>query len=78
MALRPERIRLLPGAPPPTNGVAGELRDLAYRGDGWMALVALPDGAELRVALPAGAAPPAPVSRLALGWPAEALVPLRA
>ena len=78
VALRPERIRLLPGPPPAANAAAGVLRDLAYRGDGWMALVALPDGTELRVALPAGAAPPAPGSRLALGWPAEALVPLRA
>ncbi len=77
VALRPERIRLLTGRPPAANGVAGVLRDLAYRGDGWMALVALPDGAELRVALPADAAPPEPGSRLALGWPAEALVPLR-
>ncbi len=78
VALRPERIRLLPGPPAAANAVAGMLRDLAYRGDGWMALVALPDGAELRVALPAGAAPPEPGSRLALGWSAEALVPLRA
>ncbi|WP_084112289.1 ABC transporter ATP-binding protein [Belnapia moabensis] len=78
VALRPERIRLLEGAPPGANGVAGVLRDLAYRGDGWMALVALPDGTELRVALPAGVAPPEPGSHLALGWPAEALVALRA
>ncbi|MBL6076912.1 ABC transporter ATP-binding protein [Belnapia sp. T18] len=78
VALRPERIRLLPGAPPVANGVGGVLRDIAYRGDGWMALVALPDGAELRVALPVGAAPPDPGSHLALGWPAEALVALHA
>ncbi|SDB15699.1 putrescine transport system ATP-binding protein [Belnapia rosea] len=78
VALRPERIRLLPGTPPATNAVTGLLRDLAYRGDGWMALVALPGGAELRVALPVDAAPPAPGAQLALGWPAEALVPLAA
>ncbi|MBL6458619.1 ABC transporter ATP-binding protein [Belnapia sp. T6] len=76
VALRPERIRLLPGAPPAANGAAGVLRDLAYRGDAWMALVALPDGTELRVALPAGAAPPELGSPVALGWAAEALVPL--
>ncbi|MDB5372958.1 MAG: transporter ATP-binding protein, partial [Belnapia sp.] len=76
MALRPERIRLLAGPPPPFNAVAGTLRDLAYRGDGWLALVALPGGALLRVALPAEAAPPAPGDALMLGWTSEALVPL--
>ena len=76
MALRPERIRLLAGTAPSTNAVAGTLRDLAYRGDGWIAVVALPGGGELRVALPANAAPPAPGTTVSLGWPAAALVPL--
>ena len=58
-ALRPERIRLVDRAPA-ENGVTARLRDLAYRGDGWLAVVALPGGAEWRVALPADAPPPAP------------------
>ena len=78
LALRPERIRLLAGPPPATNAVAGTLRELAYRGDGWIALVALADGTELRVALPADAAPPPPGSAVTLGWAAAALVPLAA
>jgi putrescine transport system ATP-binding protein len=76
VALRPERIRLLTGPPPAANAAAGILRELAYRGDGWIALVALPGGAELRVALPADATPPAPGSTITLGWAAAALVPL--
>ncbi|MBV1797488.1 TOBE domain-containing protein [Siccirubricoccus sp. G192] len=77
MALRPERIRLLPGtAPPAANGAAGVLRDLAYRGEGWVAVVALPGGQTLRVTLPAEASPPPPGSAVALEWPAEANIPL--
>ena len=76
VALRPERIRLLAGTAPATNAAAGTLRELAYRGDGWIAVVALPGGGELRVALPADAAPPAPGTTVSLGWAAAALVPL--
>ena len=76
LALRPERIRLAAGAPPAENGVAARLKDLAYRGDGWMAVVALPSGAEWRVALPAGAPPPAPGAEVSLAWAADALAPL--
>jgi putrescine transport system ATP-binding protein len=76
VALRPERIRLVAGAPPAENGIAARLKDLAYRGDGWMAVVALPDGTEWRVALPPEAAPPAPGEALSLAWAPEALAPL--
>ncbi|MCB4822735.1 ABC transporter ATP-binding protein [Roseicella aerolata] len=76
VALRPERIRLVAGAPPAENGIAARLKDLAYRGDGWMAVVALPDGTEWRVALPSEAAPPAPGEALSLAWAPEALAPL--
>ncbi|WP_207802987.1 ABC transporter ATP-binding protein [Roseicella frigidaeris] len=78
-ALRPERIRLLAtGAPPAENGILARVKDLAYRGDGWMAVAALPGGGEWRVALPAGAAPPAPGAAVALAWAAESLAPLAA
>jgi putrescine transport system ATP-binding protein len=80
LALRPERIRLLPpgAAPPAENGVGGRLRELAYRGEAWLALVATAGGQELRVSLPAGGgAPPAPGSPVALAWAAESAVPLR-
>jgi putrescine transport system ATP-binding protein len=76
LALRPERIRLVPGATSPVNGAAARLKDLAYRGDGWMAVVVLPDGSEWRVALPPGSAPPAPGAAVALAWAPEALAPL--
>src|SRR4051812_9920920 len=58
-ALRPERIRLVDRAPA-ENGTTARLKDLAYRGDGWLAVVVLHGGAEWRVALPADAPPPAP------------------
>lgn len=77
-ALRPERIRLLAGAPPAENGIAARVKDLAYRGDGWMLVVALPGGGEWRVALPAGDSPPAPGAMVSLAWAAESLVPLAA
>lgn len=78
VALRPERIRLLePGAAlPPANAASGMLRDLAYRGEGWVALVALSGGQVLRVVLPGAASPPPPGSSVALAWAAEANIPL--
>ncbi len=75
LALRPERIRLVAAAPA-ENGVAVRLRDLAYRGDGWLAVVALPNGAEWRLSLPADTPPPLPGTELALAWAAESLAPL--
>jgi putrescine transport system ATP-binding protein len=74
-ALRPERIRLVDHAPA-ENGVVVRLKDLAYRGDGWLAVVALPGGAEWRVALPADTPPPAPGAELALAWSPGSLAPL--
>jgi putrescine transport system ATP-binding protein len=74
-ALRPERIRLVDHAPA-ENGVTARLKDLAYRGDGWLAVVALPGGAEWRVALPADTPPPAPGAELALAWSPGSLAPL--
>jgi putrescine transport system ATP-binding protein len=76
LALRPERIRLVAGAPPVENGVTARLKDLAFRGDWWMAVMALPNGGEWRVALPGDAAPPAPGAAVALAWAPDSLVPL--
>jgi putrescine transport system ATP-binding protein len=74
-ALRPERIRLVDRAPA-ENGVTARLKDLAYRGDGWLAVVALPGGAEWRVALPADPPPPMRGAEIALAWAADSLAPL--
>ena len=80
MALRPERVRLLPAAagasgartPPPAR-----LRELAYRGEAWVALVATAGGQVLRVVLPGGgAAPPAPGGGVALAWDDDANIVL--
>jgi putrescine transport system ATP-binding protein len=78
VALRPERIRLLEqgGARPPANAASGVLRDLAYRGEGWVALVALSGGQVLRVVLPGAASPPSPGSLVTLAWAAKANIPL--
>ena len=79
VALRPERIRLLDDATPPAaNAATGVLRELAFRGEGWTALVALPGGAVLRVGLPADTGPPPPSGgAVTLAWPAAANIPLR-
>ena len=78
VALRPERIRLLPGGTMPAeNAVAGTLRDLAYRGEAWIAVVAADAGQALRVSLPGDSAPPASGMRVLLGWAAESVVPLQ-
>ncbi|WP_135468711.1 ABC transporter ATP-binding protein [Crenalkalicoccus roseus] len=77
VALRPERIRLVDERRAPAeNAAAGTLRDLAYRGEAWLALVATAGGQELRVSLPGGATPPAPGAPVALAWDAAAVVPL--
>ena len=71
VALRPERIRLLPASDRSgaANTAVGTLRELAYRGEAWVALVATAGGQVLRVVLPGGAAPPAPPgSDVALAW----------
>ena len=70
-ALRPERIRLVDRTPRRRTASTARLQDLAYRGDGWLAVVALPGGAEWRVALPADAPPPAPGAAVALAWAAD-------
>jgi putrescine transport system ATP-binding protein len=79
VALRPERVRLSP-SPGATDGTpntaAGTLRDAAYRGGAWVALVATAGGQVVRVVLPGGAAPPAPGSGVALAWDDDANVVL--
>ena len=42
VALRPKRIRLLDDATqPPANAATGVMRELAFRGEGWLALAGL-------------------------------------
>jgi len=79
-ALRPEWIRLLPeAAAPAVNGARGTLRELAYRGEEWLALVETDAGAVLRVIHDAEDGPPPPLgARVGLDWPAAALLPLGA
>ncbi|MDO9709022.1 ABC transporter ATP-binding protein [Paracraurococcus lichenis] len=74
-ALRPERIRVVAAAPA-ENGATAVLKDLAFRGDWWMAVMALPGGGEWRVVLPADAPPPQPGEAVALAWSPDSLVPL--
>ena len=71
VALRPERVRLLAEAKATgaMNTATGTLRELAYRGEAWVALVATAGGQVLRAVLPGGAVPPAPPgSEVALAW----------
>jgi putrescine transport system ATP-binding protein len=76
VAVRPERVRLLPAAADASgasNTAAGTLRELAYRGEAWVALVATAGGQVLRAVLPGGgAAPPAPGEGVALAWDDDA------
>ena len=77
VALRPERIRLLPEtSAPPINAASGVLRELAYRGDAWVALVAADGGQVVRVVLPGGSAPMPSGSRVSLAWDRDANVVL--
>ncbi|MBD0271506.1 MAG: ABC transporter ATP-binding protein [Acetobacteraceae bacterium] len=79
VAVRPERIRLLPSADAPRvpNAATGTLRELAYRGEAWVALVATAGGQVLRVVLPGGAAPPTVGDGVAIAWDDAANVALR-
>lgn len=79
IALRPERIRLLPAgvALPAANAVAGTLAERAFRGESWLLVVRTAGGQALRVVLPpTGAAPPEPGAAVALTWEAADLVVL--
>ncbi|MDB5380923.1 MAG: transporter ATP-binding protein [Rhodospirillales bacterium] len=78
-ALRPERIRLTPnGATTGANAIAGHVRDVAFRGDATLFVVALDGGGELRVMVPADDPMPIMGERVALAWDADDLVPLAA
>ena len=76
VALRPERIRLAPGASGP-NTVHGVVEDAAFRGDDTLLLVRLPGGAMLRVAhAEEDGAPPGRGAAVVLAWDAADVVPL--
>ncbi|MES2710678.1 MAG: ABC transporter ATP-binding protein [Pseudomonadota bacterium] len=77
-ALRPESIRLVRGdaGMAGDNRVAGTVRDAAFRGEATLFVVALDEGGELRVTVPADNPMPALGERVALAWNAGDLVPL--
>jgi putrescine transport system ATP-binding protein len=54
VAVRPEKMRIRKGEAPPAapNTLAGTVQDIAYYGDFFMYLVALPDGRTVRVSEP--------------------------
>ena len=76
VALRPERIRLVPAADGP-NSVRGIVEDAAFRGDDTLLLVRLAGGAVLRVAhAEEDGAPPPRGAAVALAWDAADVVAL--
>jgi putrescine transport system ATP-binding protein len=78
VALRPERIRLAPGAEGP-NTARGVVEEVAFRGDDSLLLVRLPGGAALRVAhAEEDGAPPERGAAVTLAWDAAAVVALPA
>jgi putrescine transport system ATP-binding protein len=81
VALRPEHLRLVPGATPGPNRATGRLTEAAYRGEGFAFLVALDAGGALRVTQAnrrRGATPPAgPGEAVTVEWDADAPVVLR-
>jgi putrescine transport system ATP-binding protein len=53
VAIRPERLRVLPAAEAPAeNAAIGTLREVAYQGDAFLLHVTLADGTEIRVSHP--------------------------
>ncbi len=80
VALRPERLRIAPAAAghgAGRNEAVGEVRDVAFLGDGHLVVVAAEGGAELRVGLPAEAPAPARGARVVVAWDGAAAVVLR-
>ena len=79
VALRPERLRIAPGATPGVNGAAGTVSDSAYRGDAVDHEVRLPGGGTLLVSQPlsdgAGTLLP-PGSAVVVTWAPDACVML--
>jgi putrescine transport system ATP-binding protein len=84
VALRPERLRLMGDASHAlaANQARGRLRDIAYRGEGFLLFVALEGGGELRISQPnprPGARPAAtPGEPVVVAWDADAPVVLGA
>jgi putrescine transport system ATP-binding protein len=83
IAIRPERLRLIHGglAEGVPNRARGRLRDVAYRGEGFIFHVALEGGGELRVNQPnlrrASERPAAPGDAVTVEWDRDAPVVLQ-
>jgi spermidine/putrescine ABC transporter ATP-binding subunit len=82
LAIRPERLRILPAAAPAGNRLAGTVTLSAYAGDALLHTVRLADGTELRVSAPLAdglaAARLPPEAAVTLSWPPEACILLPA
>lgn len=82
VAVRPEKMRIRKGNAPPAapNTLAGTVRDIAYYGDFFMYLVALPDGRTVRVSEPnlrrITEMPITWQDQVVIDWPAHASVVL--
>jgi spermidine/putrescine ABC transporter ATP-binding subunit len=79
LAIRPERLRILPAAAAPVgNWLAGTVALSAYAGDTLLHTVRLADGTEMRVSAPLGdglaAACLPPQTAVTLTWPPEACI----
>ena len=79
LALRPERLRISPGAEAgAVNSLPGTLSGSAYAGDALLHTVRLADGSEVRVTAPLGdgldAARLAPGAAVTLAWPPQACI----
>lgn len=69
LMLRPERLHLLEGPPPPgTNHLQGTLEAVVYQGESLLLQVTLPDGATLAARTPTTANAPAPGAPVTLGF----------
>jgi putrescine transport system ATP-binding protein len=82
LAIRPERLRILPAGGPSENRLAGTVTLSAYAGDTLLHTVRLADGTEMRVSAPLGdglaAARLPPETAVTLSWPPEACILLPA
>jgi ABC-type Fe3+/spermidine/putrescine transport system ATPase subunit len=82
LAIRPERLRILPAGGPSENRLAGTVTLSAYAGDTLLHTVRLADGTEMRVSAPLGdglaAARLPPETAVTLSWPPDACILLPA
>jgi putrescine transport system ATP-binding protein len=77
LALRPERLRILPPGADEPNTAPGTVEDAAFRGDDTLLLIRMAGGALLRVAhAEEDGAPPERGAAVLVAWDADDVVPL--